>query len=93
MGVQDIPEKEEESDNDNKKLWFQGPSYSVFRRCFHYSTEDSCTPSKDVIDTIETLNSKMQIRFPDNSVIPVSKVRWGWDDAMHEWSEEFPDLE
>ncbi len=91
--VQDIPEKDVEANNDDKRLWYQGPSYTTYRRCFHYSSENRCTLSKYVIDALETINSKIQIRFPDDSIVAISEIRWSWDEDLHEWSKGFPSLE
>lgn len=92
MSVQNLPEAKEEDSDEKRKLWFQGPSYTTFRRCFHYSTNNRCTPNKKIIDTLEILNSRVQIRFSDNLIIPISEVKWSWDDDLQEWSKEFPFL-
>jgi hypothetical protein len=93
MSVQDIPEDDKKPNSEDKKLWYQGPSYTTYRRCFHYSTGDRCALSPHVISTLETANSRIQVRFPDNFVMPASEVRWSWDEDLQEWSREFPSLE
>jgi len=91
--VQDIPEKSEPNlPTSNNRLWFHGPSYTVFRRDFQYPKDVNCKVSKDIIDTLQIAGSRIEIKFPDGVILSTSDIRWSWDDKLHSWSDGFPSL-
>lgn len=94
LKVQDIPEKSTPNrSTSNSRLWFQGPSYTVYRRDLQYPHETNCRLSKDIIDTLEISGTKIEIKFPDGDTLSANAIRWGWDDRLHRWSIGFPSLE
>ena len=78
--------EEPEPPTENIRLWYQGPSYTVFRKCLYYPPEIHWKGIEDIIDTIIFTETKMLVRFPDDETAPVEKIRWTWWPEGHHWA-------
>jgi hypothetical protein len=76
----------------NTRLWYQGPSYTVLRKCLHYPPEIQWKGIEDIIDSIVFKETKMEFTFPDGEKVGVNKIRWTWFPEGHTWEWEFPFL-
>lgn len=85
-------EVELEPPEKNARLWYQGPSYTVFRKCLHYPPEIQWKGIEDIIDSIVFAETKMEFTFPDGERAGVNKVLWTWFPEGHTWEWEFPFL-
>jgi hypothetical protein len=82
--------KQPELEKGNTRLWYQGPSYTVFRRCLHYPPEVQWKRIEDIIETLVFTETSMRVVFPDGKEAPSHSIRWtGWDEG-HTWELEFP---
>ncbi|MBD3407732.1 MAG: hypothetical protein GF411_16560 [Candidatus Lokiarchaeota archaeon] len=78
---------------DNTRLWYQGPSYTVFRKCLHYPPEYQWEKIPAILETLVFNDTKMEIQFPDGETALIEKIRWtDWDEG-HTWWYKFPKLE
>jgi len=75
------------------RLWFQGPSYAVFRKCLHYPAQVRWKGIDDVLESLVFDETKMTIHLTDGSIHSAEAIRWTWFDEMHEWADGFPKLE
>lgn len=91
--VQELKEKETTSQPENTLLRYQGPSYTVYRKCLHYPSEIQWESIEDLIDTISFRETRMEIRFPDGITSDAENIRWTWWDEGHHWAWKFPHLE
>jgi hypothetical protein len=86
-------QKEPELADENIRLWYQGPSYMVFRKCLHYPSEIKWSGIEDILETLVFTETKMEIKFPDGFVAPSYLIHWTWSPEGHTWEWEFPLLE
>ena len=77
----------------NMRLWYQGPSYTVFRKCLHYPPEVQWKGIEDILQTLVFTETSMQVKFEDGASAPAWDIRWTWWDEGHHWDWEFPSLE
>ncbi len=77
----------------NKRLWYQGPSYTVFRKCLHYPPESKEMVNEELIDSIVFDDTSLAVVLTDGTKRSAELIRWTWSDEMHEWSNGFPKLE
>ena len=85
--------KTHEKPEENVRLWYQGPSYTVFRKCLHYRPEIQWKGIEDILDTIKFSETKMTIEFPDGEIVEPHAIKWTWWDEGHHWIWEFPYME
>lgn len=78
---------------ENTVLRYQGPSYTVFRKCLHYPPETQWPGIEDIIPTLVFNETKMEVRFPDGVTGNAEDIRWTWWDEGHHWTYEYPQLE
>jgi hypothetical protein len=76
----------------NARLWYQGPSYTIFRKCLHYPPEVQWRGIENIIDSIMFTETSMKFTFPDGEEVGANKVRWTWFPEGHTWEGEFPFL-
>jgi hypothetical protein len=86
-------QSEPESSEKNIRLWYQGPSYTVFRKCLHYPSEIKWKGIEDITDSIVFTETTMKFTFPDGEEVAANKIRWTWFPEGHTWEWEFPFLE
>ncbi len=77
----------------NTKLWYQGPSYTVFRKCLHYPPEFTWNGIEGLLDSLSFSETQMTIEFPNYPPTPSEAIRWTWWEEMHDWAHGFPKLE
>lgn len=77
---------------EHSRLWFQGPSYTVFRRCLHYPPEARWDSIETLLKCLVFTQTKMYVQFPDGQKAPASDIHWTWWSDMHEWAEGYPSL-
>ncbi|NHI83609.1 MAG: hypothetical protein EAX81_04845 [Candidatus Thorarchaeota archaeon] len=75
------------------RLWYQEPSYAVFRKCLHYPPEIQWRGIEDIIESIVFTETRMEVRFPDGVVVPSTEIVWSWWDEGHHWNWKWPFLE
>ncbi len=83
---------EPETQEMNTRLWYQGPSYTVFRKCLHFHPGIQWKGIEDMIESIIFSDTKMEFTFPDGERMGVNKIRWTWFPEGHTWEWEFPFL-
>ena len=93
LKVQDVKETLVESEVSNERLWYQGPSYMVFRRCLCHPKGCKCDETDETIRTIMLENCRMKLEFPDRCVFHPAEIRWGNDSSIFNWADGFPELE
>ncbi|MDF1537674.1 MAG: hypothetical protein P1Q69_02085 [Candidatus Thorarchaeota archaeon] len=91
--VQDLPEDKPTFPNGNQCLWFQGPSYTSFRQCMQYPLESLCENHFGIIKSFKIDPTNVKIRLSDGTQTGVHCIRWGTNDDLYKWIDEFPDLE
>ncbi|MFW9886755.1 MAG: hypothetical protein ACFFER_01145 [Candidatus Thorarchaeota archaeon] len=74
------------------RLWYQGPSYTVFRKCLHYPPEANWKGIEGILDTVTIDEIKLRVVFADDTETPAEGIHWTWWDEMYEWSDGFPKL-
>jgi hypothetical protein len=87
------PATNDEIETRYSYLWYQGPSYTVFRKCLHYPTKYHWDKIEGLNDNLSYSETKAIVTFPDSSSNPAHEIRWTWFELMHKWSEKFPILE
>jgi hypothetical protein len=85
--------EEPELSDENTRLWYQGPSYTVFRKCLHYPPEIHWPGIEDILETLVFTETKMEVRFPDGETAPAHMIQWTWLEEGHHWRWKFPLLE
>ncbi|NWF96382.1 MAG: hypothetical protein HXY34_09605 [Candidatus Thorarchaeota archaeon] len=77
---------------EETRLWYQGPSYTVFRRCLTYPSESRHVCRDEYFDTIRVAETRMDVVYPDGWTALPEQIRWtGWRGG-HEWQSDFPRL-
>jgi hypothetical protein len=79
--------------NDCMRLWYQGPSYTVFRKCLHYPSEAKWESIEGLLETIEFSETRMYVGFVEESRLDSERIRWTWFEDIHAWADGFPHLE
>jgi len=85
--------KAREEPSGESRLWYQGPSYTVFRKCLHYPPEVQWKGIEDILDTLSFSETKLEVRFPDGFTAPAERIHWTWFEKTHIWADGFPSLE
>ncbi len=75
------------------KLWYQGPSYTIFRKCLHYPQKNKWNAIEDILDSLVIEETKLRVNLPDGTSTESENIHWTWWDEMHGWSVGFPRLE
>ncbi|MFW9888205.1 MAG: hypothetical protein ACFFER_08490 [Candidatus Thorarchaeota archaeon] len=74
------------------RLWYQGPSYTVFRRCLHYSPEIQWVGIDFTIESLVISGTAMHLLFPDGVATSAEWIQWSWINDDHQWAQNFPEL-
>jgi hypothetical protein len=77
----------------NTRLWYQGPSYTVFRKCLYYSPEVRWKGIEDILDSLTFDETRMEVKLHDGVTAPAESIHWTSLDELHVWADEFPSLE
>ncbi|MFW9890242.1 MAG: hypothetical protein ACFFER_18820, partial [Candidatus Thorarchaeota archaeon] len=80
------------SPDENIRLWYQGPSYTVFRRCLHYPLEKQWPSIEHVLEALSFSETNIEVQLPDEIKAPANLILWSWIDEGHQWMVEFPRL-
>ncbi|MGY5854074.1 MAG: hypothetical protein RTU92_10940, partial [Candidatus Thorarchaeota archaeon] len=84
-----VQNKEEEAakiTENNERLWYQGPSYMVFRRSLNLQEKSQCESKVKLIESLEFRNDRMGVVFPDGFVATVQDIRWGSKLDLYKWA-------
>jgi hypothetical protein len=91
--VQDVSEKDSEMGNQFQCLWFQGPSYTSLRQCFEYPEDVRCKEHTGQIGSLQIGTTKIRIQIRGVSQDDIHKIRWGTQNQLYKWAEDFPTFE
>ena len=79
--------------NKDTRLWYQGPSYTAFRKCLFYPTKNPHPCTGDFFDSIVLKETCMKIQYPDGFYAYPEYVRWTSWKTKSDWVLDFPKLE
>lgn len=77
----------------DSRLWYQGPSYTVFRKCLHYPPETQWDGIENIIETLVFSEIRLEVKFPDGFTAPSEAIHWTSLEKLHVWADGFPSLE
>ena len=87
------PQDEEGSTKTNIRLRYQGPSYTVFRKCLHYPLQVQRSSTEGIIESVVFTETQMVVRFADGTTAPSIDIRWSLWERNPVWAADFPCLE
>ncbi|MCF2136125.1 MAG: hypothetical protein K9W43_02705 [Candidatus Thorarchaeota archaeon] len=97
--ARELIEEAEGSNDDNLEkstdtiLRYQGPSYTVFRRCLHYPPIENRPDLGRIAYRMVFDETSFNVVFDDDLVVPAYNIHWSWWESGKMWAWGFPTLE
>ncbi|MFW9889941.1 MAG: hypothetical protein ACFFER_17300, partial [Candidatus Thorarchaeota archaeon] len=74
-------------------LWYQGPSFTAFRKCLHYSYETVQQCSEALFDALSINEVVMMLQYPEGICKSSEHISWTMFEDGSDWRSGFPRLE
>ncbi|MGY5874217.1 MAG: hypothetical protein RTU30_00600, partial [Candidatus Thorarchaeota archaeon] len=82
-----------ESYDKDTRLWYQGPSYTAFRKCLCHPSKNRHPCTDDFFDSMVFEETSMKVKFPDGFYVFPEHICWTSWTTKSDWVLDFPRLE